>query len=117
MPKSDRSTVYVYLLAIQSQFLLYCQVLRRKSFIHFYEVDVIKRETSLLQGKFRRRYRATSHQFWIHSRNAPTDNSPEWLQIPFLGRLEGHHHDCCTTVHYAAGIASSHCSVFAECRL
>ncbi len=42
MPQRDRAAIHVHLLAIQSQFFFYRQILRRERLVRFNQVDILE---------------------------------------------------------------------------
>src|SRR5713101_4252466 len=84
MSQRNRSTIHVHLFAIESQFFLHSQILRRERLVHLNQVDVIQSQPRALQRNLRRRHRTAPHQLRIDTRNSPIDNSSQRTQIPPL---------------------------------
>src|SRR6266849_255854 len=111
MAQGNRSAVHVHFFAIESQFFLHRQILRRERLIHFDQVDVIQSEPRTLQRTLRRRNRTAPHHLRIDARNSPIHDPSQRTQISFLRLLQRHHHHCGGAVDNPARVPRRYSSI------
>ncbi len=88
MPERDRAAVDVDFLRIEIEFLHAGQRLRRKGFVQLDQVDLVKRESGLLEHLADRRDRADAKQFRLHARRRVADESRERRQAALAREFE-----------------------------
>src|SRR5205085_8420952 len=114
MPERDCAAVYVYLLAIQTEFFFDGEILRRKCFIYFDEIDVIKGHAGFLQCDLCGWNRAAAHDLGIDTCSSPAHDTAERLHIPLSHFVQRHHNDGRSAIDDAAGIARGDSSILPE---
>ena len=70
MPQCNRTAIHIDDLPIEFQFFFHAEVLRGKGLIDFPKVNVPLFDPRAGQCLLDRRYRATSHDSWIHAADA-----------------------------------------------
>src|SRR5215470_154520 len=114
MAQRDRTAIHIGLLTIQTELFLDGQILSCERLVHFHQVDLVQRESSLLERGARCWNRSASHDAGINSGNSPTHETSEWLETSLLRFGDRHQHYRSTTVDNAARISGGHGSFFAE---
>src|SRR6185369_14919709 len=114
MAKRDGAAVDVSAAAIQSEFLFYCEILRRKSLVNFNEIDVVQRQTSFCERATSRRHRPYAHDLRLDTRIRPTHNAAHRSEILLLHKLFAGDHQRRRTIDDAGSIACGDESVVRE---
>src|ERR1022692_1578339 len=114
MSQSNRPTIHIHFLAVQSQLLLYSQILRRKRLIHLNQINVVQRKPSLLQSHFSSRHRTAPHHLRLNPCNPPANNPPQRLNTSLARFLERHQHHSRRPIDNPARVPSSNSSALTK---
>src|SRR5690348_13539783 len=116
MAEGNRAAIDVDLVAIEAQRLLDGEILRRKRFIHFDQIELLKFQASKLKRFASRRHRADAHDARFDADRGPGNNLAERLPAALFRSLCLSHNDSRSAVHNTAGISGGDDAVLAKSR-
>src|SRR5438034_65805 len=101
MPDGDRAAVHVGLVAVQSELLLYGEILRRERFVHLDEIHLLEFHPGLLERLARRRRGSDAHVARLDAGHRPRHQPAKGLQAVRLGVVGARDHGGGRSVHDA----------------
>src|SRR6266702_7233733 len=81
MADRDGSAIHICLVTIQTEFLLYSQILRRERLIDLNAIQVGQAQVSAFEGLANRWCRTDTHNLWWNTNHTPGDEASHRLQV------------------------------------
>src|SRR5438477_5599721 len=116
MAERDRAAVHVGLLAVETEVLLHCQVLRSERFVDLDEIHVLHLEAGTLERLARRRSRTDPHDVRVDAADAARDDPRDRTEpgvLRGIGRSDDHRRGAVVD---ARGVAGGDRAVLLESR-
>src|SRR2546421_4118105 len=115
MSQRNRAAVDIRPFTIKSQFLLNREVLRRKGFIHFDQIDIGKFQPGLVERQARCRYGTDAHDLGFDSGVRPAYNPSHRFDVLRLNIIFAGDDERRRPIHNTRCVSRGDESVFAEC--
>jgi hypothetical protein len=114
MAQRNGPTIYVSARAIESQLFLYGEVLRRKCFVYFDQIDVRQFHPGIFQGSSGSRHWSNAHDFRFYAGVRPADDSTLRFQVMTFDVILAGNHQCGGAIDDPGGVTRRNKSIFIE---